>query len=303
MPTYPGSADSARCPLCEGTLGADIPYAGPTQDPSLRFDSILLCGSCGLGVAWPRPSQESLDAFYRAGAYWHATGAGRAQRAHATTQSRQRVAQCLACLEPTRSIVVADIGAGHGSIAYWLSKLHPEGVARYDFLEPDENAARSVLALEPGFEVRRVRSVADLGRGYDLLFVNHVLEHVAAPVEFMQSLLGHLAADGIGYIETPNSDYRYKDDVYPHTLFFTRTAFAALAGRIGAIQLRCDEFGAWPGSPGGLSAGRYRLLAGIFHLAASVGWHPLEALLDRMIWRYDNTADGIWLRCIVRRQG
>ncbi len=41
---------------------------------------------------------------------------------------------------------------------------------------------------------------------YDLIILRHVLEHTYHPVRLVKYLSGHLAPDGVIYIEVPNLD-------------------------------------------------------------------------------------------------
>ena len=128
--------------------------------------------------------------------------------------------------------------------------------------------------------------------------MNHVLEHVADPVELARGITELLIDDGIAYFEMPHSDYRFKEDVFPHTLFFTPASLARLAHAAGVEQVSCEEFGRWP--PASLHT---RTLQRIFAIAARIdfAWW-LQRTLDHALWRYHEPAPGIWLRWIVRRR-
>jgi 2-polyprenyl-3-methyl-5-hydroxy-6-metoxy-1,4-benzoquinol methylase len=254
---------------------------------------------CGLGMAEPRVGQNELDAFYASGAYWHASANSRAQLGHERNQCRHRVLRCIAYF--ARNGLVADIGAGHGAIAEWLDRLAGERVRRYDFIEPDEESCRSILGRRTRFPVKRMAQVSALDEGYSLVFLNHVLEHVADPVAFLGGVYERLLPGGVAYIETPHADHRFKDDVFPHTLFFTARAFRQLASQLDFEVLECDAFGAYPGTSAGIGLGSFRWLGAAFHLAARAGVAPLEQWLDDAIWRYRPAVDGMWLRCVLRR--
>jgi SAM-dependent methyltransferase len=283
-------------------MAAALAYPSKLAQPDLRLESIRSCAHCGFGEAEPRPTQEQLDDFYRSGKYWHSGGTDPYQLAHENQQSRLRVERILPWLARRQGLRVADIGAGHGCIARWLSKTSGINVSAYDFIEPDDNNARAIEAADIPFQVSRKSGAAALPEGsYDVVFMNHVLEHVADPVLFTTQIFGALRAGGIAYVETPHLDYRFKEDVFPHTLFFTRDAFAALGSRTGVIQLECDQFGAWPGRAAGISTPAYKALARLFRLSVKLGWGAMQQTLDNAIWRYGNNDDGIWLRWIVRR--
>jgi hypothetical protein len=117
----------------------------------------------------------------------------------------------------------------------------------------------------------------------------------------MRRITQLLTPEGIAYIETPHLDFRFKDDVFPHTFFFTPSAFEALAGHLPVATLACESFGAWPGSAGGISAATHRWLARLFVVGVKTRWTELQSRVDQAIWRYDRTGDGIWLRWLIKR--
>jgi SAM-dependent methyltransferase len=291
---------TANCPVCGGATAGALPYPGRDRaPPALRFASIAECGSCGLGLALPPPSQSTLDAFYASGAYWHASGGSRAQLAHERNQGRHRVARCLPHFAAGGP--VADIGAGHGAIAEWLERLAGDRVQRYDFIEPDAASREWIQSRRVRFPLAAAPTIADLGADYALVFLDHVLEHVADPVDFLGAVCARLRPGGVAYVETPHADHRFKDDVFPHTLFFTPRAFERLADRLGLELLECTAFGSYPGTARGVNPRLFRWLGAAFHVAARAGLAPLERRLDDAIWRYRPAADGMWLRCVLRR--
>lgn len=281
-----------ECPVCGAQAGSRIAYPGAASRAGLRVDAIALCARCGTGVALPRPDQETLDQFYASGAYWHASS-GRAQRAHEASQAWLRV-QTVRRFVGGRPLAVGDVGAGHGGIARALADV-PLGVARYAFVEPDTQAAADIAALRLPFAVERAPSLSGLRGPFDLMFLNHVLEHVADPLGFLRATKAQLAPGGVVYVETPNADYRFKDDVFPHLFFFTRAALAVLGERLGVRTLACESFGRMPAPRLGPVGFVQRLAARALPLVRVAA---AERVLDRIVWRYATCEDGIWLRWI-----
>jgi hypothetical protein len=103
---------------------------------------------------------------------------------------------------------------------------------------------------------------------------------------------GHL------YVETPHRDDFFKDDVFPHTLFFSSEALAHSIRSAGLEVVALEAFGRMPGA--GLVA---LVLRAAFRLAAGLGWTPAAVFLDSLLWRYRPWPSGIWLRALARRPG
>ena len=285
-----------QCPICGAGALQRLSYPGGSgQASTLRFDAILLCKQCGTGTAAPRPEQITLDRFYASGVYWPAALAA-PQRAHEASQAWLRVER-VRRLIGSGALAVADIGAGHGGIARACAALGVP-VSRYVFVEPDDRAAAAIGSLNLPFAAERVLSLGELRGPFDLLFLNHVVEHVADPVQFLSEAVAQVAAGGTVYVETPHADYRFKDDVFPHVFFFTPAAFAVLGERLAVRTLACESFGRLP-APRLTAVGlAQRVAARALPLAVRTGWEAAQRVLDRVVWRYAPAAEGIWLRWV-----
>jgi SAM-dependent methyltransferase len=281
-----------NCLLCGADVSLSIAYPG-AEGPAARelgLSEIAVCRRCGFGRAAPCPDQARLDRFYASGSYWHGSH-NRYQMAHERVQAEMRVSRCASLLPSGNALRVLDVGAGHGFIADSLARLGR--VAAYDFIEPDEGAARRIASSATAFARRRVHCAAG---AYDLLFLNHVLEHVADPEAFLRNLLPHLNPAALVHVETPLADYRFKPDVFPHMLFFTADAFAALGERLGVQTVAVEAFGKMSGS---LLVQKLADLA--FRIAVRSGSNTLEQIVDHAIWRYRVAPDGVWLRWLFRK--
>jgi N-acetylglucosaminyldiphosphoundecaprenol N-acetyl-beta-D-mannosaminyltransferase len=290
----------AACPACGGAFGERIPYPGAQAGRySLSFGQIAVCAGCGLGMALPRHTQAELDAFYATGSYWSdAVGRTRSQNFHERNQCRHRVARALGALGKASALRVLDVGAGHGWTAHWLERLAPGAVAAFDFIEPDEACSREILARRPGPGTTRLASLAVARAGYHLVFLNHVLEHMAEPAQCVASISALLAPGGAAYFEMPHADQRFKADVFPHTWFFTPAALGHLAAGCGVAEVLREAFGRMP-SRRGLDL----VWRAAFRASAALGLAHLAGALDDRVWRYEAGADGIWLRWILARDG
>jgi len=279
------------CPVCGSGTATRVAYPGRERAGALGFDSIEVCERCSLGVAAPCPSQATLDAFYAQGGYWHEVGDDAAASAHARNQGRHRARRVSAEMRLGRGIRVLDVGAGEAWTGDALA------TRAYDFVEPDARL-RERAARRLGDRGRGFASLNDVGGGYDLVFVNQVLEHAAEPRAFLESVAARLAPRGLLYVEVPYADYRFKKDVFPHTLFFTPESLRGAAERAGLATLACESFGALPErqAAGARLAGRVAL-----RLGAALRFAPLANAGDDLLFGYAPRADGIWLRWLGRR--
>jgi SAM-dependent methyltransferase len=248
-------------------------------------------------MALPRHRQDELDAYYATGAYWSdAVGDSQVQNLHERNQCRHRARLALDLLRGKTDLRVLDVGAGHGWTHYWLEALRPGALAAFDFVEPDDARSHEIVARHASTPAARVPSLWQARGGYDLIFLNHVLEHVADPLICVAQVVDLLTEDGIAYFEVPHADQRFKRDVFPHTWFFTLPGLSRLAGRVGVKEVLRETFGRLP------TSGAVDLLNRIaFRMSAVLGFANLAGAFDDRLWRYERSGDGIWLRWVIGR--
>jgi len=283
------------CPSCGGfPVPGTKAYPGLGQELSLGIEGIAECSVCGLAYAFPLPNQERLDNYYTNGIYWHRhVIPGSAGHMHSLSQGNARANWCKRHL--SSPVAVADVGAGYGWQAEALVMNLGAAVASYSYLEPDDLAADAVLARNLNLARRRIDSLPS-GANYDLVFLNQVLEHVARPNELLRTVFEALAPGGHIYVETPHRDDHLKPDVFPHMLFFSKDALARLIRQSGFELLVVEEFGQMP------KQNIYSLpLRFVFRVAAAMGWQSTAIAADALLWNYQSTRPGIWLRTLARR--
>lgn len=288
----------APCPACGAAFDRRIPYPRSGRDGlPIAFNEIALCPGCGLGMALPHHVQAELDAFYAAGTYWSETvGGSRVQTLHERNQCRHRVALAHSFLRGAQNLRVLDVGAGHGWTRDWLDALQPGTIAAFEFIEPDPARSREIMARRRGARAVQVASLSQARGSYDLIFLNHVLEHVADPLACIARIVDLLAEDGIAYFEMPHADQRFKRDVFPHTWFFTLPALTQIAQRIPVKALLRETFGRLP-----TSSTPDLLARAAFRASAALGLARFAGVFDDRMWRYERSGDGIWLRWIIAR--
>jgi len=106
-------------------------------------------------------------------------------------------------LKPLAGRRAADVGCGAGLLAEPLARLGAE-VTGVD-AAPENIAAAREHGLGQGLAIDyRVGSVEALEGQYDLVTSLEVIEHVAAPRDFLRGLAGALKEDGLLILSTPN---------------------------------------------------------------------------------------------------
>ena len=98
---------------------------------------------------------------------------------------------------------VLDFGCGNGSMASILS----EDVARVDGIEVNVHP-RSIAREMLGLTVYERIDALPSNQSYDVIYANHVLEHLPAPSQALRALRPHLRPDGTLLIMVPHEDIR-----------------------------------------------------------------------------------------------
>lgn len=233
--------EPVTCALCGGA-DSDLVFTVPSlrlRAQNLRFD-LRQCRQCGLVLLSPRPAGEAMAALYQPQHY---------------TAPRQKLVRHLEGLilrervsfvrSRARGSRILDVGCGNGSF------LNAMAAVRCDVhgLEPYQEALagvpeelRSRIRCEP-FEA------ANYPEGsFDVITLWHVLEHLARPVETLQSIRKFLKSDGTLILEVPNfashearwlGPYWYNLDAPYHFWHFTPQTLQAAVQQAGFQVTTC----------------------------------------------------------------
>jgi len=227
-----------RCPACQSSKIADQAVYRAAVGPFLELRR-KLCVQCGLGFAWPMPSQKSLLNYNQK--YFEKTGQkAEGKRADAFTRGLAKIrVQYLerhlrgalfggsSCLE---------IGPGEGYLAEIILRKHPR--LNYLGIETD-------TSCHPGLKKKGVM-LLDSSTALpplDLVILSHVLEHVTDPLKLLKKIRSSLRPDGLIFIEVPCQDFLHKRIDEPHLLFFDKRSMEALLHQAGFGMLQISYHG------------------------------------------------------------
>lgn len=201
----PTRAADRSCPYCEGPLlgrfGAvtDWRYGtGTTAD-------VYRCARCGALAAGRVPEADEVASWY-ADYYTHSIGPPRAQvcgRLWPTPARRRELEGLRRYLTPPgRSGRFLEVGAGLGE------RLVEFAEAGWDVVGQDPDPKAGGLARDRGIEVHTgsVRELVGATEPFDLIGMNHVLEHVPDPGELLDACARLLRPFGRLCIVAPNAD-------------------------------------------------------------------------------------------------
>lgn len=184
------------CPLCSGTSFRTLRIPGHWIGGEFFRRTggglgLRRCQSCSLSFVNPRPARELLNAFYDSENYvCHNADSG-------NTKTAQFLLECVTRYGPYPAKRLLDFGCGGGFLL---------------------RAARDDKWEAVGYDVgRRARSscdaqglhvTADLGdlasSSFDVVFLNHVFEHISEPQSVLSECRRVLRKDGKLFIVVPN---------------------------------------------------------------------------------------------------
>lgn len=291
-----------RCSICQFHLKDEFEYPNEGHNSErMIFDKILVCNECDTGKAFPAKTQKELDAYYASNDYWHgASGISPSLSQHNKNQAKYRIKKTVPYLNAD-SIDVLDIGAGEGWVAYWLNEYLSFKNIKLDIIEPDMQLSSSIINKQYKININNANNLDGLNKSYDLIFLNHVLEHVADPLEFLKVIIKKIKPGGVLYIEVPHEDWKFKNDVFPHTFFFSKKSFFLIADKLDLNILNCEAFGKSRNEKKYFDKFIIYLFEVIFNIAVRFNAGKIISITDNVIWKYEGkNENGLWLSCILK---
>jgi 2-polyprenyl-3-methyl-5-hydroxy-6-metoxy-1,4-benzoquinol methylase len=192
---------SVSCDLCGGGAFEKI----LSRDHNGFACHVCVCRSCGLGMLNPRWSRELYARFYREqyDRFYRGTLGDDLLKLEVETKGKPMLERIAPRLKGPEFDVL-DIGCG---LCWSFEVLSSVGRPSIDVIESSPGCLERVHRL-PGVRLvsRNLDGAWDENPGrYDLVIARHVLEHVFAPVEFLEKIKRVLKPEGIVYLAVPNA--------------------------------------------------------------------------------------------------
>ncbi|WP_437229626.1 class I SAM-dependent methyltransferase [Planctomicrobium sp. SH661] len=207
--THPASRKSAaeHCSIpCNQCLGTDVEQVGSIDRSGAPLRTVL-CRGCGLVWTDPRPTPEETRTFY-ADEYRLAYKAAYTPKPkHAyreTLRALNRVKGIESILKPGQKLL--DVGCGGGFFVY---ALNHHGVSAQG-IEPNKGfAGYACSELKVSVQNAFLQDADFPENTFDVVTLNHVLEHVEDPVFTLNRLSKWIKPNGFLVVEVPNVEATY----------------------------------------------------------------------------------------------
>ena len=199
------------CDLCGSTEselfaeGTDYEYQ--TTLETFRFVRCLRCSYVYLN---PRPDEAELGTIYPSNYYSYVQrenrpGDGAISQLRARYFSGRLREVFAHLLSPGQTIRVLDVGCGDGRFLDLMKMCFGDDVETHG-IDFDEDAVRAAAANGHRTRVGRIEDTDYPSGHFDIVYISHVIEHLASPREFVLAARELLREGGVLHIETPNID-------------------------------------------------------------------------------------------------
>ncbi len=211
-----------ECPVC-ASLQFDTLTRADRYSMGVRT---CQCRGCGLAMTNPMPLAAALDDFYRDEYRRYYRGVERPSPEHIEAYGLGVRAQSTSGFMATAQLLhegsrVLDVGCAEGSLLRAIGSRAAQRVG----VEPNPLFADYARSWANAEVYRDLGAVEALRVTFDLIIVNHVLEHVREPVPFLRRLAALCTARGMIYVDVPDATrYSSLDDLHIAHLFHFSTA-------------------------------------------------------------------------------
>lgn len=277
------------CPLC-GTSGAEVIFRKATLD---RDVTNVICKKCALVFISPRPEKTAAAEFHQDGflGYKNQTDASVVVPKLKTSDLvvKKGVVEFLReFLRPGANVV--DVGCGFGTLLHLLKERASINAVGVEVGNLDIKVAKEYYGLDVFRGTLEDFSAARENAGkFDLVIMNHVLEHLPEPRESLGHVRKILKSDGLLYVGVPNimNIKKRPEDFFQifHALNFSPYSLKALleASGFGIVSFNVNA-----SLPGGMETVARLDSRGISSDALASGnrWQDVAAYVARTERKY-----------------
>ena len=202
----------ASCPSCESKLEPDH-LLSLGQSEWIQCVKIVQCCTCQLIYYRNPPSEEFITSFYQK--VWNKSVGEHQKKSKTFNEKRSpRIAQLLSDLGyEEKDKPCLDVGCGIGKL---LAGLQDAGFSNLWGVEMSAHRASISQSRFPGRVFSGGYKSIPKGQRFQVIFSNHVMEHVHHPADFFFQIAGHLEKDGIIILTVPNA---WEESILNQVLF------------------------------------------------------------------------------------
>jgi 2-polyprenyl-3-methyl-5-hydroxy-6-metoxy-1,4-benzoquinol methylase len=225
---------------------------------------VYQCKDCGLFVTGSLESEirDKAKKIYTT-TYWEERQAAESLESNFTDKTSQykwkhwnsQVRYCKSYLEGKKDVL--EIGSGAGQTLFYFENMGYTVTG----LEPDaRNVSFINQKLKHGKCISGFAEDLSVEGKFDIIWINHVFEHLIRPDSFLSRCKNNLRDDGFIFIEVPECENPkiLKQSIYenPSTFHFTKKTLTNTVKNAGYKIMRCDSLRV----PSLIEAGIWRIM-------------------------------------------
>jgi 2-polyprenyl-3-methyl-5-hydroxy-6-metoxy-1,4-benzoquinol methylase len=203
---------AVSCDICGGDDHEPF-AAGPDYEYQTTLDifQFVRCRRCAHVYLNPRPAESELGRIYPPTYYSYVQRQNRVAASGRIARMRERyhAAQLRKAfgdlIGPGARLRVLDVGCGDGRFLDMMRVAFGEAVETYG-LDFDEGAVAVAAASGHRTKVATIEGADYPDAHFDVIYISHVIEHLASPRAFLETSHRLLRDGGIVHVETPNVD-------------------------------------------------------------------------------------------------
>lgn len=186
-----------NCPLCGEHKGELISSKDRHGAPLETY----CCRSCGMVFNYPLPTNAETQTFYSHEYRRSYKNTDIPKRRHHYRYSR-RIIEQISCFPAVyqQAATVLDVGAGSGEFCALMARLNKEVIA----VEPTQTYAKYVRQMFGIPVITGQLEDFETTQKFDFIRLNHVLEHMAHPVQELARVRNMMHDGSVLHIEVPN---------------------------------------------------------------------------------------------------
>ena len=316
------AADVLTCPVCAESLeqqhakGVVYPFGGKEKKEETP-QAIYFCLRCGVGFAFPMLTEEQLKVLYEQGGYWQKLSVEvlsfqKYPVQYLLAKARWDLIETSFKNDQRRkaTVSVLDVGAGHGFLGMMAAQSGTIKLSDYTAVETDSWLADSIRLTwqkkYPAVKLTLKKNIDEVDGRYDVIVLSHILEHLPKPNALLSSVSLRLKDDGFAMIDVPCRDYLFKENVFPHVLFFDTASLKKLCEYNHFTVERIDGYGrAFSASPF-KQENQKKPEAILEKILFKSRWILPLAMLEKFYSFYlgvdQQNSQGTWLRALIRKK-
>ena len=206
-----------KCSICNCTTWKEI-LKNKYMIPNFKHKLLIVCAECFCGFIYPKPTEEEIKNINHE--YWKYEIISNVHKKETEIKNISRINYLKKFIDLNSLETILDIGAGYGNFFDCLNKnKRLTKNIEYFAVEPDYNMKKVLKNLGVKRIYKDIKEI-NTNKSFSLIILSHILEHTRNPVKFLNKIKKLMDGKTYLFVEIPNLDGFFKEDLGLHTHVF-----------------------------------------------------------------------------------